>query len=131
MATETKRVAHTPGPWEVCDDPDGVYIYLGGRPTENIVCDIIGRVYDEEARVSVIKSEDLANARLIAAAPAQSLILDMLALSIARLERSGPLVEFCFDGLRYVATDRDWREIIHVIGWDRARAAIDKAEGKQ
>lgn len=65
-----------------------------------------------------------ANAHLIAAAPAQALILEMLCAGVARIEKW----EFCFDGIRY-SHGNDWNLVLDIIGWDRARAAIKRALG--
>lgn len=72
-----------------------------------------------------------ANARLIAASPSMEIVLRMLSLGIARIERSETcaLVEFCFDGLRYAVSDGDWTRLISAIGWNNCESAIAKAEG--
>ena len=67
MATPQKGTTqHTPGPWSMEYD-DGVWI-SGPDKNANVLCDIIGRIDDREAGTQ-ITDEDLANARLIAAAP--------------------------------------------------------------
>jgi hypothetical protein len=58
---------------------------------------------------------------LITAAPAMELALKLIEIGAARIERSGSLSEFCFDGIRYVMNG-DWNALIGVIGWDRAQA---------
>lgn len=59
---------------------------------------------------------------------AEAILLKLLALKLARFERTmdGHLIEFCFDGIRYSCSRMDWNELIGVIGWDQARAAIAK-----
>lgn len=116
---------HTPGPWHVEDH------HHRSHGASDVIRVYAERTPDDPSPWVADVGYGEADARLIASAPAQSLILDMLALGIARLERNGPLVEFCFNGMRYVASDCDWREIIDVIGWDRARAAIAKATGQK
>ena len=71
------------------------------------------------------------DARLIAAAPAYKLALDMLMAGVARIERSPTcsFVEFCFDGLRYPVNGDDYGRVLDVIGWDKARAALVNAKG--
>jgi len=70
MATdsEQKTVGHTPGPWAV-GESDGVWVHQPLSPSSNVICDIVGRAWDPKTRTSEITPEDLANARLIAAAP--------------------------------------------------------------
>lgn len=59
----------TPGPWKVVDDvSEGVWIATNDDKAHPI-CDIVGRVFDKEAMTTQITAEDMANARLIAAAP--------------------------------------------------------------
>lgn len=69
-----------------------------------------------------------ATIRMIMQAPAMRLALRMIALGIARIERTGTLEEFCFNGLRY-SMNGDWNGLLHVIGWNKARAAVTKAGG--
>jgi hypothetical protein len=65
--TTAKAVGHTPGPW-VVHDTDRVWVQTTDADA-NVICDIIGRVWDKSVGGSVIKAEDFANARLIAASP--------------------------------------------------------------
>lgn len=70
--------------------------------------------------------EDDANARLLAAAPAMNLILRLVQSGAARFDPSTR--EFCFNGLQFGATSREWTRILNAVGWDRARAALARAE---
>lgn len=112
---------HTPGPWKVERMTAGAFVAI----TANSKPRSIGTVMDRPDG-----SLD-ANARLLAAAPAMDIVLRMLSLGIARIERSAtaPLVEFCFNGMRY-SVGGDWNGTVGVIGWDRCRAVIAKAEAQ-
>lgn len=115
------NTTHTPGPYTVIHT---------ARKVPRIVC--AGPDGGLIARCDTNKpqAENEANARLIAAAPAQALILEMLALGLARFERSRTLLEFCFGGLRCACSDRDWTAVVSVIGWERAREAVAEGRGK-
>ena len=111
--------AHTPGPWE-CGRYHHVVLPVIDLPPSEGGGWAIAHVYgDNERRAD--------NARLIAAAPAMSLALEMITAGVARIEFecSGQFVEFCFDGIRY-SHNGDWNAMLDVIGWDRARAAVTK-----
>jgi hypothetical protein len=69
-----------------------------------------------------------ATVELVVNAPAMALALEMVACGVARLERTGTLTEFCFDGLRY-SVHGQWSALMDMIGWDFAHAAIEKAKG--
>lgn len=107
---------HTPGPWNCAALPNipllSIYIYVDAEDGK------------EPKALPVTEG----NARLIAAAPAMDLALSMIACGIARIERSGRLEEFCFDGMRY-CLNGDWNALFRAIGWDKARAAIARATG--
>lgn len=79
------------------------------------------------------ESEMLATAELICRAvnsfEAMDLALRMIAAGIARIERSGTLQEFCFDGIRY-CINGDWAGLFSMIGLARARKALELSEGK-
>ena len=60
---------------------------------------------------------------------AQELLLRMLQLGVASFDHATG--ELRFNGLRYSAADGDWNGLLNVIGWNKARAAIAKAEGRQ
>ena len=118
---------HTPGPWftfanATCvGGPAGILGNPSGADTAGVAhCGMALRTGDEVQ----------ANARLIAAAPAMALALQMLELGVARIERSasGQLVEFCFNGIRY-CHNGDWSALLGVIGWDKARAAVAERIG--
>jgi hypothetical protein len=75
------------------------------------------------------KRDDLracANATLIASAPAMDIALRLLTHGLARIERNGTLIEFCFDGMRHIF-DGDWTVLIQSIGWNKAHDAITDA----
>lgn len=111
---------HAPGPWTRGHSNAGRdCVWTDGRVEPD------GEMGDE---AFWIDCNTESNARLIAAAPAMAIALQMISEGLARIERSGTLREFCFDGIRYVMNG-DWNALIDVIGWDRARAAIDKAGG--
>jgi hypothetical protein len=65
-------------------------------------------------------------ARLISAAPSMSVLLELLALGKARIEKSKTtdLCEFCFQGLRYSCTERDWAILTGIIGIDKIEATL-------
>lgn len=67
MKTETQQTAHTPGPWKLLPNHDG------GRSSARVVLESnenhpIASVVQEVAN-PVVRLQDMANARLIAAAP--------------------------------------------------------------
>lgn len=82
-----------------------------------------------------------ANARLIAAAPEtvqqrddQLIVLELMTLDLARIKTSQTIKgfsEFVFNGLRYTCHDRNWSEILEIIGRDNAKAAIAKCKVKE
>jgi hypothetical protein len=122
---------HTSGPWIYGIHDGSFYIFCSddGMVADGHSDDIgIARMRGVGRGASPAEQE--ANAQLIAAAPAQDLILRMLSLGIARIERSSttPLVEFCFGGLRYAVTGGDWNAVVGVVGWNRCLLAIEKAE---
>jgi hypothetical protein len=51
------------------DRSDGVWIEPPGK-NSNVICDMVGRIYDGDAGCTQLTDEDLANAELIASAPA-------------------------------------------------------------
>jgi hypothetical protein len=111
---------HTPGPWIAVppiERETSARIFAGSE--------YIGSIGNSD------KDNGCDNASLIAAAPAYKLILDMIGAGVARLEKSQhcKLVELCFAGMRYCVTDGDYERILDCIGWDKAQAAISKAEG--
>lgn len=62
-----------------------------------------------------------------------SMILELLTLGLARIEKSSTtdLVEFCFQGLRYPCTDRDWPTLIRTIGYDNIQAVLAKEKDNE
>lgn len=105
----------TPGPWEAKDYR--VFNDFKNLPIKSVcftATNNAGRTAENEA-----------NAHLIAQAPAQELVLQLLMAGKARFERSGSLVEFCFGGMRYSVEDEPgWNCLLSNIGWDKARAAL-------
>ncbi len=122
MSTEDSKPAtktsegYVPGPWEAGVEYDSD-VFAGDLQLAD--CDFP----QGELTEGVIR----ANARLMAAAPAMELVLALISHGLARIERVGSLVEFCFDGLRYI-NHGDWNATLGVIGWDKARDAIAKAK---
>lgn len=109
--SEKERIGHIPGPWQFM-----VGDYVREESTGIVICEIRKRGI----------SESEAHGNLIEAAPAMKLALDLICAGRARIERTGKLMEFCFDGIRY-CMNGDWNALISVVGWDKARAAIAKA----
>jgi hypothetical protein len=101
---EIQMLIHTPAPWKVSDDTDGVWV-SGSDPNANVICDIVGRAYDHKTGEITITGEDIANANLIAAAP------ELLAALQAFVD--------------YHATDYE-----DIPEMEQARAAIVKATGE-
>lgn len=62
-----------------------------------------------------------------------SLILELIALGLARLEKSktSDLVEICFRGIRYPCTDRDWTALVRTIGYKNIEACIALEKNEQ
>ena len=118
---------HTPGPWEYNDPAkfnqvDGRFSYTAVYARGNAFPWRMAEVQGPDDKTTI------ANARLIAAAPAMELALSMISCGVARIERCGRLEEFCFDGIRY-CLNGDWNALFNVIGWNKAHAAIAKATG--
>jgi hypothetical protein len=110
----TKPVtAHTPGPWRVHNH---AHVHTAA-----------GR------RLATTKGEfgnpaNSANARLMSAAPAQAILLDLLQQGLATIAEG----EIEFDGVMYWFdhSSSDWAtQVVDAIGWDHARAAIAEASG--
>lgn len=103
------KTSHTDGPW-TSNTKGEIYSPEG---------DIVATVYDNPG-----EEEAESNIELITAAPATELVLRMLLAGVARIKRSPhcDLVEFCFDGMRYMSAIFWARS-----GWDKARAAVAKA----
>ena len=108
----------TPGPWVYTLDARGVCGIHGGDTAK---CPVrIGEVTADTQKHAE------ANARLIAAAPAQAMILDLVQQGVMTLEEG----EAEFDGVMYWFDHRqpDWCVgVVNAIGWDAARAAISEA----
>jgi hypothetical protein len=122
------KAQHTPGPWSV--EHSGVAVRAGAILFTQ-------RVYTSRLGGESYCHDDFlpqreANAHLSAAAPAMALALDLITYGLARIERSTTcpsLIEFCINGLRY-SLDGDWNRLLDVIGWDKARDLIAKAESE-
>jgi hypothetical protein len=108
----------TPGPWRAELTPASVWDWTVMAPSGK------GRTM----QIGIDTDNTEADASLIAAAPAMDMVLSLVALGMARIERSasGALVEFCFKGIRY-CHNGDWSALIDVVGWDRCRQALAEA----
>jgi hypothetical protein len=63
--SETK---FTSGEWNVGGDGDSVWVEPADK-NANVICDLIGRLYDSDSGKTQLTEEDIANAHLIAASP--------------------------------------------------------------
>jgi len=108
---------YTPGPW-ACEEETGRIYFADG---------------DVEPTVAVVDLENTspgqskADARLIAAAPAQAMILDLAQQGLITLQEG----EAEFGGVMYWfdARQPDWcAGVVATIGWDTARACLDEAK---
>jgi hypothetical protein len=109
---------HTPGPWVYTLDAEGVCGVHGGDNAKLPVR--IGEV------TAGTQKQAEANARLIAAAPAYAIILDLVQQGLLTLAEG----EAEFNGVMHWFDHRqpDWCVgVLGAIGWDVGRAAIAKA----
>jgi hypothetical protein len=107
---------HNPGPWRVLDVLTELEI-VTDRPTANLTESIVQFKGQANARP---------NARLMAAAPAQAIILELVQRGLMTLKPG----EAEFDGVMYWfdARQPDWcKGVVDAIGWDTARAAVAQA----
>jgi hypothetical protein len=106
---------HTPGPWMVLPANErGQFVILTEHGPRLDIAETYG--WPDTPRA--------ANARLIAEAPAQAVVLRLLQLGLARFEPG----EFCFNGLRFSQRgNSSWSALVAAIGWDAAHAAIAAA----
>lgn len=72
----------TSGPWSVGNSGEGLWWVAGPNHNENVICDIVPR-----GNLNDPNGEDLANARLIAAAPALYDTLSKVRDTFADLEK--------------------------------------------
>jgi hypothetical protein len=113
MKGKENKMSHTPGPWKAVDDVDeGVWV-SPQNTNNNIICDIVGRIWDPEAKATQITDEDIENARLIAAAPDMLEALEKV-IDLAKANRDD-------DGI-FDEQDEEYFKI--------ATAAIAKAKGE-
>lgn len=107
---------HTKGPWSCRKSTDVNWLVSGPRGNFHVIA-------------QTMQGNDEANARLIAAAPAADLLLQMLRLGLACFD--GDTNEFRFDGLRYSTrgSGPDWSKLVTFIGWNKCRAAVARAKG--
>lgn len=130
--TDAELVAlrgHTPGPWKAVRNRWAeIDVRAPAVERETGLDYMVVNNVNGDSTSAPTYGTPYANALLISAAPAMDLALQLISEGIARIERVGTLREFCFDGIRYVMNG-DWNALIDVIGWDRARAAIEKATG--
>jgi hypothetical protein len=108
---------HTPGPWFYNRDEGGLYEH-NVNVEEGEIC----QVFDPTGNDEGVKA---ANARLIAAAPAQRILLDLLRHGLATIAEG----DLECDGVMYWFDDScpDWAAVVNAIGWDHARALLAKA----
>lgn len=57
---------------------------------------------------------------------AMMLLLNMVALGVARFEKSDNLIEFCFDGLRYACSSMNWAALVEVVGWEKCKESLHR-----
>ncbi|KKM24771.1 hypothetical protein LCGC14_1601760 [marine sediment metagenome] len=57
---------------------------------------------------------------------AMETILLLLTLGLARIEKSKTedFAEFCFQGLRYPCTDRNWQKLVELLGMSKILSVI-------
>lgn len=98
-------MSHTPGPWVVwgVSSNDGEAEVISNADGSKTIC-WTADTYSEDEDDGLVTNEDLANARLIAAAPEMLIALKMCAERLGEMD-CGP-------------------------EWEAARAAIAKAEGR-
>jgi hypothetical protein len=118
QATTMTSAQSTPGPWVYTLDARGICGIHGGDNAKPPVR--IGEVTADT------QEQAEANARLIVAAPAQTIILDLVQQGLMTLAEG----EAEFDGVMYWfdARQPDWCVgVVNAIGWDAARTAIAQA----
>jgi hypothetical protein len=114
------NTGHTPGNWKIAGNRDSDTQEL--RIVEDSTGGEIAVIYPTLGYAQA----DIANARLIVAAPAQAVILSLVQQGLMTLQDG----EAEFDGVMYVfdAHQPDWCVgVVDAIGWDAARAAIAEA----
>jgi formate-dependent phosphoribosylglycinamide formyltransferase (GAR transformylase) len=118
--TQTK---HTPGPWIV-----RIHAATWGTYTIQPFAER-QETAEQGDQIDALAGEDEANVRLIAAAPAQRILLDLLRYGLTTLS-DGDLE---MDGVVYAFDDAypDWTAVVNAIGWAKATAAIAKATGQK
>jgi len=108
---------HTPVPWAY--DENDARIYYADSDVEPTIA------YIERDNTSPERVK--ADGYLIAAAPAQALLLDLVRYGVVTITDGD--VEFQETVYAYDSSTPDWNALIEAIGWDNAHAAIAKAEG--
>lgn len=111
------QVPHKPGPWEI-----GQYENITAGGETLLMCGVALPSSNHPQR-----AEAEANTRLAVAAPAMELLLHGAQLGVVNFYHVTGEVRF--GGLMYSASDRDWNKIVSMIGWDKLRAAIARANG--
>ena len=126
-------MSHTKGKWKV--KIHNVECVRGGIKVTLAHCGLTAVKYsDRRGYIPAIHRERdkevAANACLMASSREMNIILELMALGLASIKRSKTreLVEFVFDGLRYVCTDRDWPLLVEIIGCNNLEAAIAAAK---
>jgi len=114
---------HTPGPWDYRPNEDG-------KPVTNgtVAIAYMDAYQPEEQDRGLWECETEANGRLVAAAPAQAILLDMLRRRVLTLGEGNAE----FEGVVYNfdSTRPDWNALLQAIGWDTARAVVATAGPK-
>lgn len=120
------KLMHTQGPWSVGVPGDGS---PGRVYCNNLLGSSVALVYgDRGQEFSVLpRSEEEANARLIADAPAAALVLALICAGKAeiRTSRAAPyfVAKFAPEFSCYITGT--YTDLVNAIGWDRARAALE------
>lgn len=63
--------------------------------------------------------------RLRGSNKALMLLLNMVAIGVARFEKSDNLIEFCFQGLRYACSSMNWLALVEVVGVENCLASLN------
>ena len=113
------NIKYTPAPWE--DNGNG--LIFGQCPGDDDEAPFVADVCSDP---NIYTDQEQANGRLIAAAPAQAIILDLVRYGLMTLTDG----DAEFDSVMYWFDDSqpDWCvNVVNAIGWHTARTAIAKA----
>jgi len=114
-AIKQGEAKHTPGPWRVVDDGEGVIGIIGDEYVNG---------WKEIASLDD-KGRNRQNARLIAAAPDMDLLLRALKCGVVAFYI--PTGELRFSGLMYSSHRGGWSKLVASVGRENIEAAITKA----